>query len=521
MNLINKISPPFLRKLDKHLRVNHTWIWTTKIHIHLYLGILLSALFALVGLMYHVGIKDVPTMNAQDTLFIILFIPATAFAIYIVYNMSLFNTDKSAAYRFKYQGVFLFLIYFFSFCLPLVIPYSAGLVLNARVANLVEDHQFEQDKDQYNKGLAFFSISIYDYNYYPSDSIYLASKNKRENDDNYIFEENQIASWERMKDSIFWHRGTYAENRPKLYYHHTKDWSGSRTYYYSRNRVRRSYLSYQQAENDTAFFAFIQHINLVHDAKTATQHVAGMAALINKYNEGYILDQKKAVDGYLHNDYNPPSFPGNHMELALDNVERNITGVFVAKTKDVNTWSLGVFSALSMFIFCFTLLFQVYKNVHWRQLLLAMGIWAILITLNIILEIADRFHGKIVIATAVYLPFMLILVTIAAFSVKKFNWILNQATIFLSAILPFYPIIVLFYLDHSFHIFTISYFDKYQEYSINSSGYKELVYNEAYHDLISTIWQCTFWGGIFSYVLIWNSYLKSLYLKLWSLPKNK
>ncbi|MBA3898872.1 MAG: hypothetical protein H0X62_01470 [Bacteroidetes bacterium] len=158
MKFTQKISPPFLKRADIYLRKNHPWIWATKVHLHIYLAFLLACIFSLVGLFYNIDVNQVPTGNDQDVLFNLLFVPAALFGVFIIYNMSLFNPDKSAAYRFKYQEFFLFLIYIFSFFLPFVIPYSAGLILNERISALVSDETYEQDVTAFNYGRIFFRV---------------------------------------------------------------------------------------------------------------------------------------------------------------------------------------------------------------------------------------------------------------------------------------------------------------------------------------------------------------------------
>ena len=523
MNFILRTAPPFLRKADAYLRINHSWIWTTRIQIHLYLGLILGLVFSIVGLLYSIDLTDVPGSNSQNTFYMILFVPATAFCIYMLYNMSLFNTDKSHAYRFKYQEFFLFLIFFFTFCLPLLIIYPASMILNARIANLVEDDQFETDKEQLNRGLVFFPVSKYEYDYYPSDSLYIYETITHPVNNDNEYNAPHLQRRENMKELIFTHSGEFEKSRPKLYYHHSRDWTNTYSYgRYRRNSMRHHDFNAKAAERvsiqDSLYRMYIDSVNIYHDPEVAKRHISEMHLLLKKYNGNYDVDKQRILNNFMTNYYKPGD---QRLEIALQTVKDNVTAIYYAKNKYVSAWNLDVFRSLLIFAFCFTLLFQVFKNVHWKQLLLALGIAACLLTLVIIVEVISRFRGEFFALTGVILPFLLLALSVAGFRIKKFHWIFNQANIYLTWLLPFYPLIILAYLANYHQFFGMDYFDRYKVEITNQYGRKDWIYSDAYYILVSKIWHYTFWAGILSYVFLWNSFLKLLYLRYWSLPKNR
>ena len=81
--------------------------------------------------------------------------------------------------------------------------------------------------------------------------------------------------------------------------------------------------------------------------------------------------------------------------------------------------------------------------------------------------------------------------------------------------LPFFPVMILGYLDEVLDIFEIDFFDKY----LVSDPSRYRPYSEEYYELIDAIWLNTFWAGLILFYLIGLPYLKKIFLRLMSLPK--
>jgi len=457
----------------------------------------------------------------------------------MIYQMALFNTDKSAAYRFRYQEFFIFLIYLFTFFLPLLIPYPASLILNERISNLVSDNELQHDQNSLNEGLIFFPVSnAAFYSYYPSDSIYLHQFRKRNNyDDAYLDETENTSSlsdstiqkrkeWVALTDSIYFHKGVFANVRPKLYYRNTRMWS--RDNFYNYNTYIRAELNESISETslkDSLFLLYLDKINIVRDPNEASKHIAQLSETISTYSiiKGMELDQKAILNDFLKHNYYQ-SYCNNYPDLStiIYSSIDNITNIHRAKLKvDIGSWNADFLFGLFIFIFCITTIFQIYKNVHWKQVLLGAAILAILFTLVCIIEIVFDFNGKFVSFAGIFLSALFLLASIKGFYIKEFNWVLNQAAVILAFCLPYFPLIILAYLDQHHGIFTISYFDKYLEPFKSYDGTISWSYNREYRELVTFIWLSTFWGGILAYVFIGNSYMKTLFLRFWSLPKVK
>jgi hypothetical protein len=494
MNFILKIAPPFLRRLDSHLRINHSWIWTTKIHLHIYLSILLAVFFSIIGCIYQIDLNEVPRISQQNSFFIMLFLPAVFLGAYMIYNMSLFNTDKSHGHRFRYQEVLLFLITFFTFCLPLLIPFPAAFILNSRIADLENDRQFKMDQDAFVMGLPYFPFEYGDYNYFPSDSVYINAM-RMEND--YEIRNNRY--YNHMRDSIFWHKGIFKNERPYLYYTGNPYWS-------YRDPMHQDHLI---------------KVNTERDPKVAVADIAKMERVVNKYSKGILLDKQTILDHYLKNYYLKESVVTASQQHSVDVASNNIENIQLAKQRYIHAWSKETHSFFALFIFCFTILFRVFKNVHWKQLLLSFAIILVGLTLIAIFEDSFRMRGRFISNVGLWLPLALLAISVKGFSIRHFNWIYSQANILLSFFLPFFPMIILHYLVLYFNILEIPYFDQYKEIVTEPSGFRHLEYSTEYYLVVSSIWSFTFWLGILSFTFLWNPYLKTLYLRYWSLPKTR
>ena len=528
MEFIFKIAPPILKDLDNYLRVNHTWIWSTKVHIHTYMALLLGSFFSMVAAIYIVDIHDVVSVSEQDTFFGLLFIPAVIFAMYILYNMSLFNTDKSCSYRFKYQEFFLYILFFFNLALPLLIPLPAAFILNERVDNLVEDSQFEQDKTDINYGIGYFPYKAYDFVYYPTDSIYIIETDTIESNNfdmhynkesNYYYagqyRDQKLKEWGEFRDSIYWHKGIFKNTRPKLYYQYRNRWKKG---YYDYSEYAYEYSYNSELYKDSLLGIHITALNTKRDYQLAASYIGKVSKMIRKYYKDTIVDETVILNDFKIHNYGY-GYVDENIAHSMRAIIINVSRIHGAKLRKVVVWQSGFWVFLGIFVFCLTLLYSIFKSVHWKQFLLSFGTSALLLTVILIIEVSFRFKGDFVALTGVILPIVLLFKTIQGFQIKKFSWILSQTNILLSIILPFYPLIVLFYLDEYHDIFEIAYFDQFKEYYIDTAGDEQWNYNQAYYTLVSFIWWTTFYSGLGIYVVAWNSYLKTLYLRYWFLPK--
>ena len=521
MNFILKIAPAFLKKFDSHLRTNHPWIWATRIHLNLYLSLVLSLFFILLGLLYQMNPREVITSHDQDFFFGILFIPAVILLGFFIYNMSIYNPDKKAAYRFKYQEFFVLLIYFFTLSLPLLIPYPTSWVLNERIAHIEEEVVLEKQAVSFELGAYFFPSNRDNFKYYPSDSAFLKNINgqRRESGrDAKYYEEKRLENeaWLKMKDSIFDHKGIFKNKRPRLYF---SDYVGDyQTYgYYEsrRNYYQKANLANFDLEKNSIFKTKKREL-LFHPNEGLTKdYINKFSELLFSYSHVEEITTSTVFRDYSMNNYFI-SLSNQKLKHDIELAASNMHEIREAQNKDVFSWHFGIFQALALTIFCITLVFQVFKNLHWSQLLRFVLFAGLIFTIILVIDGASNFQSGLILIFPFYLSIILAFVSLRGFKLKKFSTLYVQFNIFLSLISPFFFLLLLAYLENVHGFFYWSWFDSYKVIDLQGV----LDYGYEHSAMINECYTWAFWIGIFSYNLIWNSYLKSLYLRYWSLPKN-
>tara|TARA_R110002096_G_scaffold434692_1_gene657491 strand:- start:132232 stop:133791 length:1560 start_codon:yes stop_codon:yes gene_type:complete len=518
MNFILKISPAFLKKFDQYLRQNQAWLWSTKIHLNLYFTLLLSLIFILLGLVYSTSPKDPISTEDQNFFFGILFIPATILLGYFVYSMSIYNPDKKAGYRFRYQEFFVLIIYYFTFSLPLLIPYPSSWILSHRVAQLEEVDILEKQAEVFELGAYFFPSKKSNYMYYPNDSIFLEKldgENYRKSPEKDYYEQIRIQNraWQEMRDSIFNHKGVFKNERPKLYF---EDYLGSYDLHsYAGSSFYPSYMGGFNFENDESFKRRKKEIVLQNDNKLAKKYIEQFAEIIKTYSYVEEVNMEQVFADYLQNNYFS-SYSQRQLKTAIAKTGFNIYQIRKTQLKRIRSWNLDIYKGLALCLFCITLIFQVFKNSHWKQLLRSILFIGLFYTVVLVIDASSNFNSHLILSISLIFSLILSILSIKGFKLKKFSTFYVQTNIFLNFISPFLPILFLAYLDVIHDFFYWPMFDEYKE--TNNLG--DYIYGTAHLHIRNLYFNIAFWLGIMSYVFFWNSYLKSLYLRYWSLPKN-
>lgn len=521
MNFILKISPAFLKRFDHYLRVNHPWIWATRIHLNLYFSVLLSLFFIALGLFYQMDPKNVITESEQNFFFGILFIPAVILLGFLIYNMSIYNPDKKEAYRFKYQEFFVLLIYYSTLSLPLLIPYPASWVLNARIANIQDSEILEQQAVSFELGSYYFPSNRANYQYFPNDSIFLISLNSQmtgwKPGKEYIERIHlQNTIWKKLRDSIFDHKGVFKNQRPPLYYTSFIDeYDG----YSFRNGV---YGEYPQAnlnnfsllENDI-FKSKKRQLLLHPNEGLAKDYINKFSELLFIYSDVDEVTTSKIYEDYSLNIYFP-SYAYQDLRFEIQKTASNLHQIKSAKIKTSLSWSLKTYTSLAFAVFLISLLFQIFKNSHWSQLLRSALFIGLFYTVVLVIDAASNFSNGFLLIIPFYSFIVIAILSLRGFILQKFSTLFVQFNIYLTLLSPFFFLLLLGYMHNVHQFFYWSWFDGYKE--MDNEGI--LDYGFAHSQMISHYYDWALWIGVLSYVFIWNSYLKSLYLRYWSLPKN-
>ncbi|MBA3901478.1 MAG: hypothetical protein H0X62_14950, partial [Bacteroidetes bacterium] len=323
--------------------------------------------------------------------------------------------------------------------------------------------------------------------------------------------------WTVFKDSIYYHKGIFDKNRPKLYYHSSLYFKAPYYKYNSYDNERNLLAEQEEIE----FRNYNKKMNLERDTVIAKVNIEAYCSLLKKYYKDTIIDTQAIFYDFVNHNYRIDKYRDNYFERSYYETKMNINSIGAAKNRNISTWSPSVIIGIALFAFYFAVVFQVFKNVHWKQLLLAAAIGTLLFTLVIITDVVSRSNFKIIPLFTALIPLLLLLISFFGTYIKRFSWILNQANILLSFLLPFLPIIILNYLDSYHKIFTIAYFDQYKVEFLINDGFKEMRYSPDYYELVNMIWISVFIFGIGMYLFFWNSYLKHLFLRYWNLPKLK
>jgi len=506
MKFILKYSPKFLKDIDSKLRINYPWLWATGIHLNLYVGFIIISIFSLIGFAIKVDCNSVPSETFFGQIFVLFLIPAIAWFIYLLKQLSLFNVDKLHGIQSKYREFYVFIIYFITLALPMCIPLSTCLILDSRVRNVVSDNEFYKDCIYYNKGICFFPFeddNRYDnskvlYSYFTSDSSYIHYY-KNKNNRNYESESyNEV-----LRDFIFYQRGVFKFNRPHLYF----DESYESFYMYSIRDI-----------NEQSIYQFQFNQNIRRDSIVAKQEIENFSGLLSKYSNNHFINKESVFNDYYANNYSE-SFTYKHLSKDIIDIKTNMENIGQSKDWHRFFHHYNFWLALFIFLFYATILFSIFKQVVWKQFILGLSLIAILLTLLGIFQAIFQ-NYTIFLNGIMTLTCLLLIYFVVRFKTQKYNVVINQACILLNIIFPILGIIVLAFIIKTFNIYQSSYFDKYKTYEKLSNGSIDVRYSPEYYALINTIWQYTFWIGILAYIFVWNSLLKKLYLRLWNLPKH-
>jgi len=515
MNWIFRIAPRELRLIDVYLRENYPWIWATRIHFTVYLTILLGVFAALVGLITPVDVQNPMSSGDIMTFFGVFMFPTIILMGYIIFQLCLFSVDKRKGKSSFFRPLFIFPLMTFSVVSPLIMPYSISFVLNEKVANLAEEQQVTQDLIDLQRTKYFVNSGEGDYKYFGTEKEYLRywslGQEGRDNIKNYR---------KSFKKSIYYHEDEHINARPRLY--KVKNYSSGYNIYSSgwdfdkevhfKNEVKQFYheqnldLSFVQAEK------YLNHLNFC----------------IDRYTKRGSIDVGRVIDELENNIYSDcysntrRNRSGSHYNYdvlivndSFNESSNNLAHIKRAQLNYLPSYTGVIFLGFLWASFIIALLLFIFKLVHWKQFLLSILVIGIYLTIIGIIEVVGRFKGDFfTIMAALFLVASIIFLN-KVWSLQKFSVVVNQIAIVAFMSLPFFPIMILAYLNQQMDVFEISYFDQYL--IENTDTYRP--YSQEYYDLIEVIWRNTFWGGIIFFYLMGLPYLKKVFLRLMSLPK--
>ncbi len=160
---MKKLIPPFLKKLDNYLLLNHPLIWVSRIHYVVFVGIIMSAFSVLVGTVIPLNISQTQDLGLWYFLFTIIAIVALCFWIY--HNV-IFNIEKKSGKRKWTDEYKIFFLNFICVLIFSTFPLSFTAIYNSRVAHTISDEAFIDDINTLNIGETYLINNINNYQSY-------------------------------------------------------------------------------------------------------------------------------------------------------------------------------------------------------------------------------------------------------------------------------------------------------------------------------------------------------------------
>lgn len=497
-----------LRKIDNWLRVAYPWIWATKIHEHLYLGLILIFLCGLIGSLFSFDTANLLSKNGIEMLFAWMFIPAVALLGFFFYRMALFNSQKRHGRYVFYQEFIELLIYIITVLIPLLLPYSIATVMNFQIAGLLTDDEISDYKRQLEIGSFFFPRNASDYDYFESPeqySIFVSSLSKPNSQ--WRKEEQEAHSFKDYysndrRDDVFNHEKKYRERRPRLYFSLNYDryrlckYGIGQGYYYGEVKQK------EYADFGDEVIAF----NQSGDLTKAKEYINKTCDILATFSRQEHLDPDKILNDFVNHRYS--NSHAYHFITEIYTAEKNLGNIQRAKQWNYDSFDLGVIWAFLLAVFCIAVLFFMFKNIHWKHLLLGLLTGAVLLTAVIIVMVSLNGSEKLFISVVFVLSMLFIVLSVILLNAKTFSLWHGIVAVCANIILPFSIAICIIFFD-KFDV--IDYRSVYNAINILFDDTPD----KGDTILLGLVY------GIALYITVGNSYMKYLYRKLVYLPKHR
>lgn len=507
--MLKKIYSP-LQKLDEFLRTSMPWLWQTKIHEHLYLSILLVALSWLFCAVMPNHILNPISRRDIEEVFAWMFIPAVVLFAFFVYRMAQFNIHKRNGKYFFYQEFFEFIIFFISVLLCVLLPYSVATTLNYRVSNLISDEKLVEYEISMEFADYYFPCTWYHFDYFENVSEYqrfiedALDRHGPWNEEELLSERSRKRMSEDEVDKVFNHLDTYEYHRPKLYYAIEYSYYCSLKYgeifddYYG--------VSISEVEKQRRIESMERKIalNLNQDDEVTRTHIDNIVQIINEFS-GKNVDGEKVFDDFKNHRY--------RLSYAYEN--NNVVYEVNDKLNNINTaknWNFFMFRSQSLFIFVLVsffiaLFYYIFKNVHWKQMLLGIVVPAIVLSILGMLLASFRADEEVVLPLFLSIFITAMISTTTIIWAKRYHKWHGIVSVFTNILLPVFFVYAVFSFDE-LHLID------------HENVYKLLnpFFGGEYISTSDTVALCFIYGVIF-YIFVGNSYMKFIYRKMHFLPR--
>ncbi len=493
---MKKLIPPFLRRIDAYLLLNHPVAWISKIHIVLFYGLITWSLSALSGFAIPIDLSQTQDLGLWYFLFTILAIVALCFWIY--HNI-IFNLEKKFGKRSwadAYKVFFLNLCCVFIF-ISFPIPFTS--IYNTRVAHTVSDDEFINDINTLNVGEAFVANNINNY-----ESIYDSVTQLTSYDFRKPLTLDPYTPWTIKYDTLRY-RGLMSPYAIERLYESSKSDEQIKT-------LLRNYTNVWKKYGITEY-SFISEDSLLIRSKYLRAHSPMESSTFYNVHHSYF------------NTYE------------LENIFRRVAD---AKYGSLFLWETEFLNFILYTCFYMSLLVMLFKMVPWKQFLLTVIACIIIPILLFILSQLFRFSGSSRDDSYLVLLMLTLLVAIVFTGLgflpaRQFNPFKNICAQITYMVLPMLPvIIILISKEFFFCLFDYNHYDydyaTYEQVSPQEAyTYQNHLYRtwpHIYMQLVNDYWRAwfekwifiTLYGGLGLFVLVWLPLMKHLFVKQLSLP---
>lgn len=493
--VLKKLIPPFLRRIDAYLLLNHPVAWISKIHFVLFYGLITWSLSALSGFAIPINLSQTQDLGLWYFLFTILAIVALCFWIYhnIIFNLEKKFGKRSWADAYK--------IFFLNLCCVFIfisfpIPFTS--IYNTRVAHTVSDEEFISDINTLNAGEAFLI--------------------------------NNVSNYESTYDTLT--QLTYYDFRKPLVSDPYTPWLMK----YDTLKYRGLLSSYAIAQIYTSAKSDEQVKALIRDYQGIWRKYGVLGygsisedSLLARSN---YLRAHSPMESSLFYNFQHSYFNSNEMEQIFNRVSD-------AKYGKLFLWKDEFLNFILYTCFYLSLLVMLFKMVPWIQFLLTVIACIIVPILLFIISQLFRFTGS---GNDSYLALLLLTLLVAVvftamgfLPARQFDPFKNICAQITYLVLPMLPvIIVLISKEFFYNSFDYNHYDydyatyeqisPHQAYTYQNQLYR--TWPHIYMQLVNDYWRAWFekwifislYGGLVLFVLVWMPLMKQLFVKQLSLP---
>lgn len=533
MQIIHSLKELFNQK-SIHWAANYPKFWSLGWLTQLLLSLSFFVISFLLSWMIPVETMDTPSIAMW---FGLAFIPCVFWWGFIIYRLVKFNSEKLFGDRTLWHNFIELPSYFFQLAMPLIIPFTLGLILTFRVAGLVENERLDQNMLAYEDAQLFFSMDYgegylnsynnsYSYGdmhiYFENDSQYIQYIRGNSSDlyyDDYevvvesVLDEDTKEYFEDMEDSIQYHRGVFEHSRPKLYPNEFSEF-----YLISKSIRSNNDLDSIKMERFLIYKNDDKYIRSKFDALLSNMKAFGIPS-------DSMLTSAQLFDLYSRNIYNcNDDLALRKQVMRFDDIIDDYTDQlrYILKAKERNLYFLEdyIFIFISLIIiFGASIILCLFKNMSWKEFLIGLVVLTTFILLNGIIFGILRI-GKENFTIVVWIEFLILTILSVIASRYKARTKLEAMLLMVPHLfIALLPIAILGTLDVLFDFWHWEYFDQYLELNPTKENPLNRSYNSAYYELKFPLYRMLFYIGCFVYAfLIYPLWLKVQWLKFMAKP---